>query len=274
MSDHATDEQLSAHLDGEAPADERASVAAHLESCPRCRDRLGELEAVAAAVAEPVPVPSATRRDAAVAAAATAWAEEATPAAEVVPLRRRALAWGAAAAAVAAVLVGASVLVFSDGAGPVDTTAAPPGDADRRADRGAGGPAAAMITDGGDLGDQSDPQALAQTVEAALRARAGPSAGGGAARDSASARAGEPEAGVAPATGGDRRLCAVASTPVLGEASADLVYTASLRWQGTPALLLAYRLSGPGPPVAGEGLRHRVVVMAQADCRLLVVQSF
>ncbi|MDE3192623.1 MAG: zf-HC2 domain-containing protein, partial [Chloroflexota bacterium] len=59
MRDVHVDSDLSAYLDGELAPAERAPVDAHLASCARCRQRLGELRATAALIAAlPTPSPS------------------------------------------------------------------------------------------------------------------------------------------------------------------------------------------------------------------------
>ena len=96
-----------------------------------------------------------------------------------------------------------------------------------------------------DLGDQSDPVALGQTVGEALR----------------TGRGQDPPRGDPP--------CAQATRAEFGQGVGPLVYAASLRWQGTPAVVLAYRVAEPAAP----GLDHRVFVMSRRGCRLLVTQS-
>lgn len=67
---HPDDEELSAHLDGEAGA----ATTAHLASCPQCDGRLHQLEAAASRVAAPVRPPDDGVRQAAMAAALEAFA--------------------------------------------------------------------------------------------------------------------------------------------------------------------------------------------------------
>ncbi len=63
MSHHPTPEVLSAYLDGEATAEERHQVDAHLALCATCRQHLAELQQTAAFVQglEPAPVPAGFR---------------------------------------------------------------------------------------------------------------------------------------------------------------------------------------------------------------------
>lgn len=58
-------ENLSAYLDGELPAPERALVEAHLADCPDCRAVLGQLRSVSGLVKKHVmePVPAALKRE-------------------------------------------------------------------------------------------------------------------------------------------------------------------------------------------------------------------
>ncbi len=96
-----------------------------------------------------------------------------------------------------------------------------------------------------DLGDQSDPGSVGAAVGAAI--------GGG--------RAGPPaESSV---------TCAAETRGSYGQGLDSLVYTARLRWQGVPAVALAYRVTGAGD----AGLDHRVFVVSTAGCQLLVAQS-
>ena len=96
---------------------------------------------------------------------------------------------------------------------------------------------------GGDLGEVSDPMALSEQLAPELT----PEAGVG----------GEPV---------DRPACAD-SDQALPEDGASLIYTAKLTWEGTPAVVLGYR-------VKGDNLQRLLLVMAESDCRLLVTQSF
>jgi hypothetical protein len=68
------------------------------------------------------------------------------------------------------------------------------------------------------------------------------------------------------------RACeeAVAKDYTKGLGLGPLVYRATLRWQGTPAVVLAYRLAD----TSGAGADHQAFVMALDGCRLLVVQGF
>lgn len=271
---HLDDESLSAFLDGDD------SAVAHLAGCATCRARRDALDAARRAVAAPPPPAPAAAADRAVAAAMAAF-DAGRPTAPVVPLarpagspgtprrahaaprRRRGVpAWAfGIAAAVAAVAVAVPVLTR-------DTSS-------RDASRTAAGPATTVpsgpVIDAGDLGDQSDQLALGRIVTGAL----GKSA---AEAPAAADRSAAPEAGFAASTTAQQASpapspAATAGTDCerivrsdYGSGLGALEYRATLRWQGTPAALYAYTLTGTD--------KHRVFVMSQAGCRLLVVQGF
>ncbi|HSH61189.1 MAG TPA: hypothetical protein VK988_16425 [Acidimicrobiales bacterium] len=97
-----------------------------------------------------------------------------------------------------------------------------------------------------DLGDQSDPSSVGAAVDAAIEKGAH-----GALSVESSA------------------TCAAQTREGYGQGLGALVYTASLRWQGVPAVALAYRVAGERT----SGLDHRVFVVSRAECRLLVAQG-
>ena len=103
----------------------------------------------------------------------------------------------------------------------------------------------AEVVDGGDLGEHSDAKALSDRLAPQLAA----------APDS-------PEASLAPGS-----VPCDDSPAALPQDQADLVYSARLDWEGTPAVVLGYRVEGPS-------LARVLLVMAEADCRLIVTQSF
>ena len=110
-----------------------------------------------------------------------------------------------------------------------------------------GGPdAATAVSHGGDLGSLDDPMALSERLGPELN------------------RPGDgPTVGTSPP---DSVPCAE-SESALPTDRAQLVYSANLDWEGTPAVVLGYRLEG-------DGLSRVLLVMAEDDCRLLVTQSF
>jgi len=199
---HPSDEELSAHLDGEAP-----EFGDHVAGCPACRGRLDALRGVATLIATPPPPPDAARRDDAIAAALARPARS-----------NRRLALVAAAAAIVLV-AGIATPLLLRGGGHRTTTALSTANKDAsgtaagesqvaagaagesRAAAGSAASPAVSPVDGGDLGDQSDPAALG-----ALVARAAPA----------------PPASFA----------APSCTPPGG---GDVVYRARLRWKGTAA---------------------------------------
>lgn len=133
------DELISAYLDGEIGPDE----AARIERDPQAQARTAELAAVQAAMAEPVPPLAAADRDRLRAAAVAA----AAPAAAVRPIsaargrRSRAFVPLAAAAGIAAVVLGAMAVLrnLDDGSGDsADSTAAAPATVQSASDDSAG----------------------------------------------------------------------------------------------------------------------------------------
>lgn len=281
---HPDDEELSAHLDGEAGA----ATTAHLASCPQCDGRLHRLEAAASRVAAPVRPPDDGVRQAAMAAALEAFASPG-PGVEagggvIVPVhgRRRRPRWALPLAAAAAALLLAVPVLSSlgDGSDRTDTAATSEGDDSRGSVEIAG-------TDGGDLGEQSDPATLGLAIRgalpgaasaAALAARPGPEGGGtgdftgpqaSAPPEPVESPGAVPESKTAAAKPLVDPPCATSARASYGKGLGPLVYAARLRWQGEPAVVLAYRLAEAGAP----GLDYRVLVMAREGCRLLVVQS-
>src|SRR5207248_9567536 len=110
-TDHPSDEDLSALLDGES------SASAHIRRCAPCRARVEQLRAAALAVGAPVALPTAAVQDAAIARAISASSiPSITKAAEhprapwAMRFRRPALAGGAAITALAAAV---AVFVFA-----------------------------------------------------------------------------------------------------------------------------------------------------------------
>lgn len=201
---------------------------------------------------------------------------------KVVPLHRRsdrrafpAWALGAVAAVVAALLAVPIVLDDDDSDTGQRTASAPAGDQAANASSLDAG-----VVEGGELGSLSDPATLREQLLAAVpgavaqKASAPASAEGAA--DTLAAPAPEAPsttafaartAGGAEATG---TACRAEVRAQFGGRLGALLYTAGLRWQGTDAVVLAYRLadtSAPGPD-------HLALVMARDDCRLLASQGF
>lgn len=302
---HLDDESLSADLD--APDAPDAGIAGHLAGCATCRARRDRLDAARRAVAAgPVPSVPPGLADRAVAAALAAYDDErartgtspqtaappgpAEDEAVVVPLhrpgrspahsrRRRPPAWAlGAAAALAAVLV-AVPLLDRDRDDPGQSVASAPSDtADRSVAAEAGPARSAGVLDGGDLGDQSDPavlgRVLAEAVSgekaAALASPAPGASGAGAPAGSAVSPPVDAQAPAADEANAAAAPCEPAVQAEYGAGLGTLRYRATLRWNETPAVVLAYSLADPG----GSGPTRRAFVMSLDGCRLLVVQVF
>lgn len=303
---HLDDESLSADLD--APDAGIAGHLAGCATCRARRDRLDA--ARRAVAAGPVPSVPPGLADRAVAAALAAYDDErartgtspetaAPPAlaedeAVVVPLhrpgrspgrapahsrRRRPPAWAlGAAAALAAVLV-AVPLLDRDRDDPGQSVASAPSDtADRSAAAEAGPDRSVGVLDGGDLGDQSDPAALGRVLAeavsgekaAALASPAPDASGAGAPAGSAVSPPLDARAPAADEASAAAAPCEPAVQAEYGAGLGTLRYRATLRWNGTPAVVLAYGLADPG----GSGPTRRAFVMSLDGCRLLVVQVF
>ncbi len=103
-------ELASAYLDGETTAEESAKVVAHVAECASCRDELADLHAARSAL-RGLPVlemPVSVMVDMGL-----------VP--DVVPLRRRPIAWVAAAAASVAIFIGGATLAAPETVGiPLD----------------------------------------------------------------------------------------------------------------------------------------------------------
>lgn len=214
---------------------------------------------------------------------------------------RRVPGWAmGAAAALAALLVAVPVLNRDSGTGPDQVATAARDDA-----RKATTEAAAPVVDGGDLGDQADQLLLGEVLAGAVTgtpaaspsplsadqpavaaaesaaptraADAGPA--GGAEAPAAAAPAPAPaQSSVTPSTPSNAAsadpaavaACEQAVATEYGRGLGPLLYRATLRWQGTPAVVFAYRLAD----TSANGPDHRAFVMALDGCRLLVVQGF
>lgn len=100
------------------------------------------------------------------------------------------------------------------------------------------------VINGGNLGKQSDAMALSERLAPELAER------------------GSPGASLPPGS-----VPCDDSEAALPQDQAELVYSARLEWEGTPAVVLGYRVEGPS-------LARLLLVMAEADCRLIVTQSF
>ncbi|HUQ39947.1 MAG TPA: hypothetical protein VM030_07300 [Acidimicrobiales bacterium] len=281
MSPHPDDERLSAWIDGEEP-----DLGGH-QTCAHCQARVDRLRHVARAVAaRPAGLGRQeaevmVRRAVDAAAAPDDVLAFRHPRPGRTAVRRPRAMLGLAAAAAVVVALAAVPLLGGRGEDP-DTVAS-----------------AAPVVDGGDLGDQADARTLANEVRPALglepladsnslAAPAAPAAGdasagrtatadGPAADTAAGGSAAQESTGATPTTRRPKRLSRSSTTCLAqamtqgGPGLGDVVYRATLRWQGTPAEALAFRsAAGAGEPK----LTVRLFVMSQTGCRLLVAQSF
>jgi hypothetical protein len=265
---HPTDEQLSASLDGH---DDGAT--AHALACETCQARLAELRAVMALVAAVPPVDEVARERALAAALDTPMAPDIglTPINQSRLRGGRAGLWLAAAAAVVLVLLAVPLLTRNDGDNQVAGR-----DATETADKsgpGAGGLSTAVVRDGGDLGDFSDPSKLRDALAPALDEAptvSGAAAGGTSDAASPTTTTTSPRVNSPAALSGSAAgpVCADVVARDYGGGLGPLVYMASVRWNRTPAVVLAYQVAG-----ASGGLDHRVYVLATNGCALLNVFS-
>jgi len=277
MTNHPDLEALSAGIDGE---DDAGAVAAHLSTCGDCRGRLEELHRARRAVAAPVTPPAADVRERMLAAALTSAQEPVSasaPAAAApagptapgpapvvaLPERDRRRWWavgGGVAAAVMALVVGAAGLV-GRGADSNDETAlsqGPPPAAESAVDSAAGGDATAGLAP--PAGPGVAPPAGPGVVElgdvpdvATLRTRLPASRTANAVRADAQSPSSPREIGT--------RVCEEQARTARPDV-ATLVYVATARFAGTPAVVLGFGATPGSPP-------STVLVLAEAGCRLL-----
>lgn len=276
---HLTDDQLNAHLDGE----DGGEAASHLAGCGDCEAKLAGLRAAQAAVAAPVPPPSAAARDAAIAAALGAWGTDAVSPAEdegagpaPISLRppRRALP-RALVAAVVLVVTGLAAVPFlrlgdddpsvstaardelsaaAGGSVPVDLGEFDSDTAlhDRlRTVLGVSGPAAASDAQAFTaLDDASGAETLSGSPEQSDRAAVSDRAATGSAATKTLA------------------ACQPAAASLAGQEHTTLAFSASLVYRGTPGYVFVFIQQD------GERLTRRAVVVDRSACSPLVVQSF
>ena len=295
---HLDDEQLSALLDEE-------TAEPHLSSCASCSDRLGDLTAARQLLASAPPPLAPDVLDGFIARALeTLDAESETTVGPPVDLpvdlrdrrsrRRPPPTWLISAAAAIAVLAGvAGLLRASDGdGGGAGLTAL---DAEKSAGDGATAPADESLAAGApapsaadpevvssDLGDQSDPAALAAILRDSPTG--GAAVGGQAQRTTSDAL--ESEAGadapavVAPTAGAataappstaaqDRARCRAEADRIGAGRLGALVSTSSVRWKGEAAEVLVFLLTEP----AG-GVTRQALVLSRPACGLLADPRF
>lgn len=260
-TNHLDDETLSAHLDGITDA----SAQSHLAGCAACRDRLAAFEAVAAAVGRPAPVLDEAITDRLITTALAAGAvDELAP---VVPLRRgrpTGLMWVAGVAAALTLLLGVATAVSRagrHGTAVASRSAIAPTTVAEATTGGQAFDNAAGAVSGGDLGDQSDPEAVASFARSAMGERpagdaAAPLAAGATAKSSAAAGA-QTTVTTVPASPQCTDQARAEGGPGLG----NLVYFATLRWRGEPAEFLAFA-------------NRQGYVMARGSCAVLAAPHF
>jgi hypothetical protein len=280
---HLDDEALSAALDGAATAVEQA----HLSSCSICQAHVESLAAVARAVGAPVADRPPSQVDDAIERAVRAWSQsqsesqsESESEAEAESFRRESWSpaaptsiqaggrrsaarrrgasprWLGAVVGIAAAVIAVGVVVSQSRGGSSHSTTtaglAQPSSASTTA------PARGASASPGDLGDQSDPAALARLVTNAVGQRAG----GDAAAAPAFGATTVAGAAVAPRDQLSTPTCATqaaTASRVAGSPTPD--YVAAVRWRGEPAVVVVF--SRPGG-LAGA-------VMRPADCSVLIV---
>jgi hypothetical protein len=303
-TDHPSEEDLSALLDGEPGA------AAHVETCAACQTRVGQLRAAAVAVGAPVAIPKRATRDAAIARAV----------AEVIASPRRSrsrqgwmpgirgslLAGGAAFTAVAAAIVffvfagsthhpSSNQALLRQKAGEPAATSTSGGlayavgglpngrteSAARSATAGAGAlPTPPSLAT--DLGDVPDGDALRARVGPAVHrsgTREQRAAGTAAASGGGSASGGTPSPMAAPAAPPQDSSASSGDVPPpysgppppceaaarsAGPTKDRLIYAANAKWQDKTPAVVLAFV--PEPPAAGP---VRVYVMDEASCRVL-----
>jgi hypothetical protein len=266
MTPHADTETLSAYLDGEVPASERARLERHLASCAECSARTSALEGVIRSVRGLPPVTATEAEHVAMRAAVL----EASP--------RRAPkpgpAWKllAATVAVAAVLAGIVGIVVVRGAGPNATTKV-------------AAPAPSASLPGPALANDAEVRSYVQSRPGVRTFLGQPQAAAGAApgapapapaqvpsafgqlntvTPTAPTTRSAPNAAEAPAPPSPPTLgsCARAAVPE----GAALLDATAVTYQGTPAWVIA-----SGAPSGSTGPLNRVVVdvRSQSTCAVL-----
>jgi len=247
---HLDDDALSAHLDG-------LDAGPHLAACGECRARLDGLAAAAAAIGAPPAMPTPSVIDAAVDRALDA---------EARGPRRTVLV--ALAAAVLVVLGVVSAALVGDEERPSDSDTAALSD-----ESTAGQDAAGDVAFAEDLGELDDQQELRDRVRTVVEppptTTTAPGSGGEVKESVGAPMAATAGDSSAVRTSGKDPYCEQAVAEELDRGLGPLVYRATLRWNGTPAVAVAYRVED----ASGE-LDHRLFVLASGSCELLVAQTF
>jgi hypothetical protein len=235
------DDLLAAYEDGALAEGERAVLERHLATCPRCRDEVALARTARAALAA---VPDA-EAPATIGAAAIAQADRSSKAPSPAWYR-----WGAAAAGIAAVIVGLALLLPNVGSNGT-TEGARPASAE-----GGGGVPAAPTPVGPATGiEHQDTDYDAMSVAELARSYAGKSV--------AVALTGSTDGQF----GFDRSSAFGSAATCLQRAAGDdegtLIHLVDARFQGTPAYLGVY-LTGPGAGQPADAVR--VLVVPHGDC--------
>ncbi len=302
---HLTDEQLSAHLDGEpddgaAPASEPVDdVEAQIATCGVCRERLAALSAARTLVRLPVvPVPPSVRAAAVEAAISEAFAPDdvaatAPTVAVLTPrrVRQSRVLVGTAAAAVVVVAAIAVPLGLSHGSSPSaqsaavatttphssDQRAATPSAAPSAADHGVTSTTAAGIRNLGTVTSAGELRSRLTPVVASLGSGKGASsdafsAAGAPSTTEAAASSGFALNGTVPAA---YARCVTVARGAAGVA-ATLTLVATVTYAHTSALVVVVHptagSSTAGPPTTGSstaGSGSLAVVVARSGCRVL-----
>lgn len=284
MSEHPDIDALSGYIDGEP-----AGYEPHISGCQACQAQVAALESVRAAVGLPPPAPRDERRERAIARALHAARAPAGTSPVAGPSAGpgavsggevpTSIAWrrwrplvtvGSVAAVLLGVLLAVSVLRDGGGRGGATDTAARPLN---EAGDGQATPPAPAVREAGDLGDVGDVGTLVAKVNPP-EGFTTPSAGSdnavtdgkaGAASGTASPQA-EVARSAPPAIPSPRevgtRPCEV-EVRLLNQTLGPVLYYATARWQGTPAVVLGF---APRPDVTGP---LNLFVLAQGGCRTL-----
>lgn len=287
MSEHPTTEELSAHVDGREP-----ECAAHLEACLQCRSTSDALRSIRAAVAVPPTPLDRSDREGAIARAISA--VDRAPVLDLDEARRRrraaVVAVGSVAAVLFSVLAAVAVVRSGDHGARQTTVAGPTIEAD-----GGGSTAAQVpvqVRNGGDLGDIADPTDLADRValgsprssanagatsersqdkSAAVDTTIGSTAGSG----SSQATPGGPPLAPDSHSGAPLQAVEVGTRPceiqvrLLNQTLGPLLYFATARWQGTPAVVLGFSPTPAAPVQSPVTSPQSLYVAAQDGCGLL-----
>lgn len=265
---HPDSEALSALIDGEGTAADRA----HVAECAACRGRMARLEAVGAAVGAPVE-PDREAIEAGVASALAAWtAPDHSSRAPRNRPRRYAppAAWVGIAAVVLALLVAVPLLTGQDNR---DLSAAGDGtalEADDQSGGGGGRRSGTANSQGSavgvaDFGEHNDTATLVALLATDTYAAPPPAA------TATDAEAGADEA---PASGdgsptSDGSRCVDEGTRVAAGRAGPLVMTGPVVWRGEDAVVVVFAVD---PDDAGRD--RQLYVMSRSGCDVLAEQRF